>query len=190
MLVVSVFQRSPELADRLGRGDPGEGAQRHAEPGRVGARGLGDEGDVVGRLHAGGLLEGGCAEEGAVGRAGGVDRVDLALEVDADVLGGDVAPALGRVLVPEARALVDGEDVGGLVRDLREGGDVGLHDALFLVAPADQGVHVPAHPVLGGAEDAAVGVEVVVRFGGGGDAQFARRGWGRRRRLRRWSWWW
>ena len=73
----------------------------------------------------------------------------------------------------QAAALVEREDVGLGVGDLRHRGDVALHDALFLVGPADQVVHVEAHPVLGGAEDAAVRVEVVVRRCRGREAQDA-----------------
>ena len=165
-----------EFGDGFGGGDPGEGAEGNAEVGGVDAVGFGDEGEFVGRLHGGGFLEGGGTEEGAVGRASRVGRVDLALEVGCDVLRSDQPAAFGGVLVPEARAAVDGEDVGLFVGDFGEGSDVAFEDALLLVAPADEVVHVEPHPELGGAEDGAVGVEVVVGGGGGGEAEGAATG--------------
>ena len=120
-----------------------------------------------------GLAEGVLTAEARVGVAVGVERGDLAVEVDHDVVGGDEAPALGRVLVPIARAAVEVEDVGLAVGLLGQRSEIRLHDPLFLVGPADEVVHVEPHPVDGGTEDAAVRVEEVVRGGGGRHANRA-----------------
>ena len=96
--------------------------------------------------------------------------------VEGDVFRGDQPAALGRVAVPEAGALVDREDVGRVVGNLGQRGDVALHDPLLFVPPTDEVVHVEPHPELGGTKDPAVRVEVVVRCSGRREAQRAASG--------------
>ena len=136
---------------------------------------------LVDGLGRGDLAPTGESEEGAVFGAGGVDAGRVAVDVDDDVFGRDVASALGGIGVVPGGAGVDVEDVGGPVGDLPRVGDVPLHLRLFLVLPADQVVVEHRVHELGGSEDAAVRVPVIVRLDRrgaahdaavGGDARF------------------
>ena len=173
----------PLLVPELERLDGGHKRVAHVdgfEVSRVWAVGLADERLLVGRVDRFGALVVGGAPEAAVGQAIRVDGEDLADDVRRGVVGSEGAPALGRVAVPEARALIEAEDVGLVVGDLRQRGDVGDVDGALVVVDLDETAHrvvedverrgqvglvrIEAVPV--GRNDHAVVAAVLARGGG------------------------